>query len=110
MGMYDVLRVQLVLPGNQQITDETFQTKHFGGQFDTYVIKENGEIYQKITHCEIVDDKLVQSEEGSARLYLTNLNERVTFYNDKCDYHAKFINGRVHDIVVEKWNTHTEAL
>jgi glutamate synthase domain-containing protein 1 len=111
MGMFDEIRVEQLLPGNTEITDEWFQTKSFENVMTKYVITAKGELYEERWDYVWVDDPgavhkifkgYLKKVEGSYRReYLTNYHGDVIFYkgmnSNKVlrDYYARFTDGKL---------------
>jgi len=113
MGMFDEIKVEQLLPGNIEITDEWFQTKSFDNVMTKYVITAKGELYEERWDYEWIDDPdtlhkitfkgYLEKIEGSYRReYLTNYHGDVIFYGDKGletkvwrDYYARFTDGKL---------------
>ena len=108
MGMFDEIRVEQVLPGNTEITDEWFQTKSLDNVMTKYVITAAGELYEELWNYEWIDDDSYkffkgysQKIEGSYRReYLTDYHGDIIFYvglENKVwrDYYARFTDGKL---------------
>ncbi len=108
MGMFDEIRVEQVLPGNIEITDEWYQTKSLDNVMTKYVITAKGELYEELWNYEWIDDDSYkffkgysQKIEGSYRReYLTNYHGDIIFYaglENKVwrDYYARFTEGKL---------------
>lgn len=115
MGMFDYVKVETVLPGNNISAekiftdDERFQTKSFDNMMDTYVISNRGELYREHWDYEWVDEPdrpifkgyLKKIPESYRREYMTDFTGEVVFYNGFIDegkriwrdYTAKFSDG-----------------
>ena len=106
MGMFDEIRVEKLLPGNTEITNEWYQTKSFDNVMTRYVITAKGELYEELWEYEWIDDDTTffkgysQKIEGSYnRKYLTNYHGDIIFYNSDVtdnkwrDYFARFSCG-----------------
>ena len=110
MGMFDEIRVEHILPGETQITDDWYQTKSLDNVMARYVISAKGELYEDKWDYKWVDDDnhflkgYLQKIEGSYRReYLTNYHGDVIFYTSRPlnenrvwrDYHARFTDGKL---------------
>lgn len=111
MGMFDEIRIEHILPGNTEITDEWYQTKSFDNIMTQYVISANGELYEERWDCEWVEDTSYflggythKLPDSYRREYLTDYHGDVIFYKSKPedmttrtwrDYHARFTNGKL---------------
>ena len=107
MGMFDEIRVEQLLPGNTEITDEWHQTKSLDNVMTRDVITAKGELYEELWDYEWIDDDTAlfkgysQKIEGSYhREYLTDYHGDIIFYtgleNKVCrDYYARFTDGKL---------------
>ncbi len=109
MGMFDELRVEHILPGKTEITDEWYQTKDLECVMTKYVISANGELYEEKWQWEWVEENThwlggyMKKIEGSYhREYLTDYHGDVRFYkgskpeNGKWrDYYVRFTDGKL---------------
>ena len=110
MGMFDEIKIEQLLPGNTEITDEWYQTKSLENALTKYVITANGELYEERWDCEWVDDGgylffkgYLKKIEGSYRReYLTDYHGDIMFYKGMTsnnnvwrDYFARFTNGKL---------------
>jgi hypothetical protein len=108
MGMFDEIRIEQVLPGNTEITDEWYQTKSLDNVMTKYVITAAGELYEELWNYEWIDDDSYkffkgysQKIEGSYRReYLTDYHGDIIFYvglENKVwrDYYARFTDGKL---------------
>ena len=109
MGMFDTLKVNLILPGNSIIVDDEFQTKSFDCTMSKYVITAGGTIYEDFWEYEWRDEpahflggQLNKIEGSNEHIYLTDFTGEVIFYTSRPmwsnkwrDYHAQFVNGRL---------------
>ena len=108
MGMFDEIRVEQLLPGNTEITDEWYQTKSFDNVMTKYVITANGELYEELWEYEWISQDgnafftgYSQKIEGSYhRKYLTDYHGDINFYTgleNKVwrDYYARFTDGKL---------------
>ena len=107
MGMFDEIRVEQLLPGNTEITDEWHQTKSLDNVMTRYIITAKGELYEELWDYEWIDDDTAlfkgysQKIEGSYhREYLTDYHGDIIFYtgceNKVCrDYYARFTDGKL---------------
>jgi hypothetical protein len=109
MGMFDELRVEHILPGKTEITDEWYQTKDLECVMTKYVISANGELYEEKWEWEWVEENThwlggyMEKIEGSYhREYLTDYHGDVRFYSGTKpetgkwrDYYARFTNGKL---------------
>jgi hypothetical protein len=109
MGMFDEIKVEHVLPGNTEITDEWYQTKSLENIMAQYVISSNGELYVEKWSWEWVGEQThwlggyMKKIEGSYRReYLTDFHGDVRFYSGKKpvngkwrDYYARFTDGKL---------------
>lgn len=105
--MFDEIRIEQVLPGNTEITDEWFQTKSFDNVMTRYVITANGELYEERWDYEWITDEgymlkghLKRIEGSYRREYLTDYHGDVIFYtglenNVWRDYYARFTDGKL---------------
>lgn len=112
MGLFDYIRVDLLLPNQLNIIESSFQTKSFDNQMAQYVITQKGELYKEHWDYIWIDDDneffkghLEAIPETYRRDYLTNYCGEIIFYNDSIDgkwidYHALFINGKLNKIEV----------
>jgi len=109
MGMFDEIRIEHILPGNVEITNEWYQTKSLENVMAKYVISANGELYEEKWQWEWVEESThwlggyMNKIEGSYhREYLTDYHGDVIFYsgtkpaNGKWrDYYARFTDGKL---------------
>jgi hypothetical protein len=109
MGMFDEIRIEHILPGNTEITDEWYQTKDLECVMTKYVISAKGELYEERWDWEWVEENThwlggyMQKIEGSYRReYLTDYHGDVRFYNGRKpvngkwrDYYARFTDGKL---------------
>lgn len=110
MGMFDEIRVEHILPGETQITDDWYQTKSFDNLMGRYVISTRGELYEERWEYKWIDDDnhflkgYAQKIDGSYhRKYLTDYHGDVIFYTSRPlnenrvwrDYHARFTDGKL---------------
>jgi hypothetical protein len=108
MGMFDEIRIEQILPGNTEITDEWYQTKSLENALAKYVITANGELYEERWDNEWITDEgymfkgHLQRIEGSYRReYLTDYHGDIMFYksmhsnNVWRDYFARFTDGKL---------------
>ena len=110
MGMFDMLKIEMKIPGYSQIPDEEFQTKSFDNVMDHYVITNKGELYREVWEYEWKEDNKhllggwMQKVEGSYRReYLTNFHGDIIFYTSRPmkedriwrDYTARFTEGKL---------------
>jgi hypothetical protein len=110
MGMFDEIRVEQLLPGNTEITDEWFQTKSFENVMTNYVITAKGELYEERWDYKWVENEhpfvrvkgnLKKIEGSYRREYLTNYHGDVIFYkgmnSNKVlrDYYVRFTDGKL---------------
>lgn len=107
--MFDEIRVEHILPGNTEITNEWYQTKDLECVMTKYVISAKGELYEEKWEWEWVEENThwlggyMEKMEGSYhREYLTDYHGDVRFYNGKKpdngkwrDYHARFTDGKL---------------
>ncbi len=115
MGLFDMMRVEVEIPGCGDCSHMEFQTKQFNNNMEHYVITKTGELYRETWKYEWVDDKIskawgigsLQKIEGSyLREYLTNYHGDVIFYNGTVNgkwrnYHARFTEGKLKTIWYE---------
>lgn len=114
MGLFDEIRVEQILPGNTDITDEWHQTKSFDCGMFTYVITANGELYKEIFDFVWEEDsqallggRFKQIENSYRREYLTDFHGDVRFYSGTPvgrtwrDYYARFTNGKLQEMWFE---------
>lgn len=118
MGMFDEIRIEHILPGNIQITDEWYQTKSFDNVMTKYVISANGELYEEKWDWEWIEDPnhwlkgYIQKIEGSYhRKHLTDYHGDIIFYGSRPtdhhtwrDYYARFTDGKLSKM----WYTDTQ--
>lgn len=110
MGMFDEIRVEQILPGNTEITDEWYQTKSLECVMAKYVITAKGELYEERWDYEWVENKdpilrikshLKKIEGSYSRTYLTDYHGDIIFYkgmdSNKVmrDYFARFTDGKL---------------
>ena len=110
MGMFDMIKVEMKIPGYDTIPDEEFQTKSLDNCMDHYVITNKGELYrEEWDYIWEEDSKLLfgggsQKVEGSyRRVYLTDYHGDIIFYTSKPmtedrvwrDYTARFTEGKL---------------
>lgn len=109
MGMFDNIRVDVILPGSNFITDEQFQTKSFDCLMRNYVITANGQLYEDYWDYEWIEDPqhflggtMNRIKGSNQHIYLTDFTGEVIFYasrpmwsNKWRDYHAQFVNGKL---------------
>jgi hypothetical protein len=110
MGMFDEIRVEMILPDQTEVVDTWFQTKSFDNMMDKYTITENGELYRETWKYMWVDDDnhflkgyLEKIPESYSREYLTDLHGDIIFYSSKPmkenriwrDYTARFTEGKL---------------
>lgn len=107
MGMFDYIRVEVLLPDRTEVINEQFQTKSFENVMTEYVISENGELYEERWEFEWIEDDghflkgyLQKVKESYHRVYLTDYHGDVIFYGNKPksdrvwrDYYARFTDG-----------------
>ncbi len=56
MGMFDLLKVEMKIPGYSTIPDEEFQTKSLDNCMDHYVITNKGQLYKEVWDHEWVEN------------------------------------------------------
>ena len=110
MGMFDLLKVEMKIPGYSTIPDEEFQTKSLDNCMDHYVITNKGQLYKEVWDHEWVENPdtpiggSFRKVEGSyLREYLTNFHGDIIFYTSRPmnedriwrDYTARFTEGRL---------------
>jgi hypothetical protein len=108
MGMFDEIRVEQLLPGNTEITEEWYQTKSLENTLTKYVITANGELYEERWNYEWITDEgymlkghLKRIEGSYRREYLTDYHGDIMFYkgmdSNKVlrDYFARFTDGKL---------------
>ena len=110
MGMFDLLKVEMKIPGYSTIPDEEFQTKSLDNCMDHYVITNKGQLYKEVWDYEWVENPdapiggSFRKVEGSyLREYLTNFHGDIIFYTSRPmnedriwrDYTARFTDGRL---------------
>lgn len=111
MGMFDEIRVEHILPGDTEITNEWYQTKSFEKVMTKYVISAKGELYEERWDWEWVEADThwlggyIKQIEGSYRReYLTDFHGDVKFYCGTSrrpdtgmwrDYYARFTDGKL---------------
>jgi len=110
MGMFDLLKVEMKIPGYSTIPDEEFQTKSLDNCMDHYVITNKGQLYKEVWDHEWVENPdapiggSFRKVEGSyLREYLTNFHGDIIFYTSRPmnedriwrDYTARFTDGRL---------------
>jgi len=110
MGMFDLLKVEMKIPGYSTIPDEEFQTKSLDNCMDHYVITNKGQLYKEVWDHEWVENPdapiggSFRKVEGSyLREYLTNFHGDIKFYTSRPmnedriwrDYTARFTDGRL---------------
>lgn len=118
MGMFDEIRVELLLPDRSEISTEWFQTKSFENVMTKYVITAKGELYEELWDWEWMEADThwlggyIQKIDGSYRReYLTDYHGDIIFYGSRPqstgewqNYHARFTNGKLTRI----WVTYTK--
>ena len=107
MGMFDEIRVEQLLPGNTEITDEWYQTKSLENALVKYVITAKGELYEERWDYKWITDEghmlkghLEKIEGSYHRKYLTDYHGDIIFYTgleNKVwrDYYARFTDGKL---------------
>jgi hypothetical protein len=110
MGMFDMIKVEMKIPGYSTIPDEEFQTKSLDNCMDHYVITNKGELYREVWDHEWIDNPNTpmggsfNKVEGSYRReYLTDYHGDIIFYTSKPmtedrvwrDYTARFTEGKL---------------
>ena len=110
MGMFDMIKVEMKIPGYSTIPDEEFQTKSLDNCMDHYVITNKGELYREVWDHEWIDNPNTpmggsfNKVEGSyRRVYLTDYHGDIIFYTSKPmsedriwrDYTARFTEGKL---------------
>lgn len=111
MGMFDELRIEHILPGNTEITNQWYQTKSFDNVMTKYVISAKGELYEEKWDWEWIDDEehflkgyINKIEDSYRREYLTDYHGDIIFYKmtpenqEKRiwrDYYARFTDGKL---------------
>jgi hypothetical protein len=111
MGMFDEIRVEQILPGNTEITNEWYQTKSLENVMTKYVISARGELYEERWQWEWVEENThwlggyMEKIEGSYhREYLTDYHGDIIFYKGTPedrnarrwrDYYARFTDGKL---------------
>lgn len=114
MGMFDEIRVELILPDNTLATDTWYQTKSFECYLDKYVITANGELYREEWDRQWEDDsdtvlggRFKRIDTSYRREYLTNFHGDINFYSSTADmqenrvwrdYYARFTNGKLQEM------------
>ena len=117
MGMFDEIRVEVMLPDNTPISDTWYQTKSFECLLDQYVITANGELYKEIWDREWEEDtdaffggRFKRIEDSYRREYLTNFHGDINFYSSTPEnsvdrtwrnYYARFTNGKLQEMWFE---------
>lgn len=120
MGMFDELRVEHILPGNTEITNEWYQTKDLECVMTKYVISSNGQLYEERWDVEWVEQAThwlggyMQNVEGTYRReYLTDFHGDIRFYRSTADdlvnrkwrdYYARFTDGKLSKMWYEDKN------
>ena len=110
MGMFDMLKIEMKIPGYSEIPDEEFQTKSLDNVLDHYVITNKGEMYREVWDYEWADNpnspiggSLYKVEGSYRREYLTDFHGDIIFYTSRPmnenriwrDYTARFTEGRL---------------
>jgi hypothetical protein len=103
MGMFDEIRVELLLPKEYEITDTWYQTKSLECALYKYVITAKGELYREGWDYEWVTDanspltgNFKKIADSYYREYLTDFTGDIIFYRRVWrDYHARFTNGKL---------------
>jgi hypothetical protein len=111
MGLFDEIRLEVLLPDRTEITNEWFQTKSFDNAMTRYVVTGKGQLYEERWDYEWMGDATaflggyLEKIEGSYRReYLTDFHGDIIFYSSKPelntnrvwrDYHARFTDGRL---------------
>ena len=108
MGMFDEIRIEQILPGNTEITDEWYQTKSLENALVKYVITAKGELYEERWDYKWITDEghmlkghLEKIEGSYRREYLTDYHGDIMFYkgtnsnNVWRDYFARFTDGKL---------------
>ena len=108
MGMFDEIRIEQILPGNTEITDEWYQTKSLENALTKYVITAKGELYEERWDYKWITDEghmlkghLEKIEGSYRREYLTDYHGDIMFYkgtgsnNVWRDYFARFTDGKL---------------
>ena len=116
MRLFDEIRVEQILPGEYEITDEWYQTKTFDCAMNRYIISANGELYQEKWDWVWIEDAnhwltgyIKKIEDSYRREYLTDFHGDIIFYTSKPmdenrvwrDYHARFTEGKLSRIWFE---------
>lgn len=109
MGMFDEIRVEHILPGETQITDDWYQTKSLDNVMTRYVISARGELYEERWEYKWIDDDnhflkgYAEKIDGSYRReYLTDFHGDIIFYKEMNPdtsklrkYYARFTDGKL---------------
>ena len=110
MGMFDMIRIEMKIPGYSTIPDEEFQTKSLDNCMYHYVITHKGELYREEWDYKWEEDEThllkgwMNKVEGSyRRVYLTDYHGDIIFYTSKPmdenriwrDYTARFTEGKL---------------
>lgn len=117
MGMFDGLRVQVILPDRRELTDEVFQTKSLDNEMATYIITHNRELCKEVWAHRYVEDSnhmlggyFERVPYSYKREFLTDYNGTIIFYGDWSpedswrEYFARFESG----ILKELWYEDTK--
>ena len=110
MGMFDEIRVEVILPDQTEVVDTWFQTKSFDNLMDKYVITKKGKLYRETWKYKWVDDDnhflkgyLEKIPDSYERHHLTDYHGDIIFYTSTPmtesriwrDYTARFTEGRL---------------
>lgn len=116
MGMFDKIKCEVLLPDGSMQNDREFQTKSLENLMNSYVITQNGELYEEDWDSEWVEDSsfkvlggyLKRIEGSYHRKYLTDFHGDIIFYSGDIlpdvsdsgektyrDYHARFTEGKL---------------
>lgn len=110
MGMYDEIRIDVILPGETSITNEWFQTKSLENAMAKYVITDNGQLCEENWDYTWIEDSsrflggyMKKNLDTYHRKYLTDFHGDIRFYSSHGpmenlvwrDYYARFTDGKL---------------
>jgi hypothetical protein len=115
MGMFDNIKVDVVLPDETSVKDTWFQTKSLENIMTYYVITEDGKLCQDIWDYEYIEDSthflggyMNRIEDSYRTECYDDYHGDIRFYGDALvddnkrtiyrDYTARFTNGKLEKI------------
>lgn len=111
MGMFDVIRCEVMLPDASLPENREFQTKSLENIMASYVITQKGELYEERWEYKWIKDSgsffggySRKIEDSYRREYLTDFHGDIIFYDGRPmdkenniwrDYYARFTEGKL---------------